>query len=73
MSGATVTITDSTNKKITVVTGSDGNFYTTSSISFPATIQVSKCPDTASMSATISTGDCNSCHNNSKQAQIHLP
>jgi hypothetical protein len=71
VSGATVTITDSNNKKVTIVTGSDGNFYTTTSIAFPATVQASKCPDTQTMSATLSKADCNSCHTSSMQ--IHLP
>jgi hypothetical protein len=71
VSGATVTITDSKGTKITMVTGSSGNFYTSSTISFPATVQVSKCPDTATMPTTITTGDCNSCHNSSMR--IHLP
>jgi hypothetical protein len=71
VAGATVTITGSNGAKITMVTGSSGNFYTGSAISFPAKIQVSKCPDTASMTATIDRGDCNNCHNSSMR--IHLP
>ena len=71
VSGATVTITDSKGTTIKLVTGSSGNFYTSSAISFPATVEVSKCPDTVSMPTTITTGDCNSCHNSSMR--IHLP
>jgi hypothetical protein len=71
ISGATVTITDSKGTKITMVTGSSGNFYATTTISFPATVQVSKCPNIATMPTTITTGDCNSCHNSSMR--IHLP
>jgi hypothetical protein len=71
VAGATVTITGSDGTKVTMVTGSSGNFYTGSSISFPAKIQVSKCPDTASMTETITTGDCNSCHN--ATMRLHLP
>jgi hypothetical protein len=71
VSGATVTVTDNSGKKTTLVTGSSGNFYTTSSIAFPATVQVSKCPDTALMPATVTTGDCNSCHDSSMR--LHLP
>ena len=71
VSGATVTITGSDNKKVTIVTANDGNFYTNSPIAFPATVQVSKCPDTAAMSATLANGDCNSCHTSSMR--IHLP
>lgn len=71
VSGATVTITGSNGTKITMVTGSSGNFYTSSAISFPATIQVSKCPDTATMPTTITLGGCNSCHDSTMR--IHLP
>jgi hypothetical protein len=71
VSGATVTVVDNSGKKTTIVTGSSGNFYTTASIAFPATVQISKCPDTASMSSTVTSGDCNSCHNSSMR--IHLP
>ncbi len=71
VSGATVTIIGSDNKKVTVVTGSDGNFYTDSPIAFPATAQISKCPDTATMSVALSAGDCNSCHGSSMR--LHLP
>jgi hypothetical protein len=69
--GATVTITGSNGTKITMVTGSSGNFYTSSTISFPATIQVSKCPDTATMPTTLTLGGCNSCHGSTMR--IHLP
>ena len=71
VSGATVTIIGSDNKKVTIVTASDGNFYTSSAIAFPATVQVSKCPDTAAMSSSITAGDCNSCHGSTMR--IHLP
>jgi hypothetical protein len=69
--GATVTLTDSKGTKIKMITGSSGNFYTSAAISFPATIEVSKCPDTVAMTDTIKAGGCNSCHNSSMR--IHLP
>jgi hypothetical protein len=73
VSGATVTITDNGGKKITMVTGSSGNFYTNSAIAFPATVVLSKCPDTQTMPTTITKGGCNSsgCHTSSMR--IHLP
>lgn len=72
VSGATVTITGNNGTKITMVTGSSGNFYTGSAITFPATVQISKCPDIATMPVTLSSGDCNSCHGSSS-AVLHLP
>jgi hypothetical protein len=71
VSGATVTITGNDNKKVTIVTGSDGNFFTNSAIAFPARVQVSKCPDTQVMVDTIANGNCNSCHD--ATMRIHLP
>jgi hypothetical protein len=71
VSGATVTITDSKGTKIKLITGNSGNFYTGSAISFPATVEVSKCPDTVAMPTTIAAGNCNSCHNSSMR--VHLP
>lgn len=73
VSGATVTVTGSDGKKVTMVTGRSGNFYSNSSISFPATVQVSKCPDTQTMPTTITKGDCNmgGCHTSAMR--IHLP
>ena len=71
VSGATVTITGSNGTKLTLVTGRTGNFYSNSAISFPATVEVSKCPDTKLMAATIPSGNCNDCHDSSMR--IHLP
>ncbi len=71
VAGATVTLTDSKGTKIKMITGSSGNFYTGSAISFPATVEVSKCPDTVAMKETITAGGCNSCHNSSMR--VHLP
>jgi hypothetical protein len=73
VSGATVTVTPASGSPIKMVTGSSGNFYSNSAITFPATVQVSKCPDTATMPMTISTADCNSCHDGTTNVRIHLP
>jgi len=69
--GATVTLTGSNGTKVTAVTGSLGNFYISSAISFPATVQVSKCLDTAIMPTPITAGGCNNCHG--ATMRIHLP
>ena len=73
VSGATVTVVDSAGKSIKMVTGSLGNFYSTTAVTFPASVTVSKCPDTVSMPVTISSGSCNGCHDGTTQARIHLP
>jgi len=71
VSGATVTVTPASGSPIKMVTGSTGNFYSNTAITFPATVQVSKCPDTATMPTTITSSDCNSCHDST--TRIHLP
>ena len=72
VSGATVTVTPASGSPIKMVTGSSGNFYSNAAITYPATVQISKCPDTASMKATLTNAaDCNSCHDST--SQIHLP
>lgn len=72
VSGATVTVTPASGSPIKIVTGSSGNFYSNAAITFPATVEVSKCPDVVTMPVTITSGDCNSCHG-STTARIHLP
>jgi hypothetical protein len=71
VSGATVTVTDNNNAVLTLVTGSTGNFYSSSAVAFPASVSVSKCPDTVAMNAQVNSGDCNSCHGST--SRIHLP
>jgi hypothetical protein len=68
--GATVTITQNNGQVLNLVTAKNGNFYTNSPISFPAKVQVSQCPDTKVMIATISNGDCNSCHNSNMPLRL---
>jgi hypothetical protein len=68
---ATVKITDSNSQVLELVTGLDGNFYTSQSLAFPVSIQIDKCPDTVSMPAQATQGGCNSCHNDGNR--IHLP
>jgi hypothetical protein len=68
--GATVTITQNNGQVLNLVTAKNGNFYTDSPISFPAKVQVSKCPETKLMIATITNGDCNSCHNSNMPLRL---
>ena len=68
---ATVTIVGADNATHTGVTCSCGNFMITEAIAFPATVWVSKCPDTAVMVGQFSYGGCNSCH--SAGDRVHLP
>ena len=71
VAGATVTVFDSTGAEITLVTGQDGNFFTTSAITLPISVSVSECPNAATMSVKAPSGSCNSCHGASMR--VHLP
>jgi hypothetical protein len=53
------------------VTCGCGNFIVRNSVAFPATLIVSKCPDTAVMVGEITYGGCNSCH--AAGNRVHLP
>jgi hypothetical protein len=72
--GATITITDSNNQTIELVTALNGNFYTTQAIAFPVLVMASSCPDAVKMNVAVAaTGRaCNSCHAGGP-SQMHLP
>ena len=53
------------------VTCGCGNFLIRDAIAFPATLFVSKCPDTMVMVGEITYGGCNSCH--AAADRVHLP
>jgi hypothetical protein len=77
MIGATITLTDSAGTKITMISQSNGNFYTSQPISYPVTVSVSGCPNNAAMTDKVqaSGAGCNqggACHGGT-QGQIHLP
>ena len=77
MVGATITLKDSAGHTITMVSQTNGNFYTSQTISFPVTVSVSGCPNNATMTDPVqsSGAGCNqggACHGGT-QGQIHLP
>lgn len=69
--GATVVVTDDEGSVHQLVTHDNGNFYTTATIAYPATVAVSRCPDTAEMLTTFEHGACNLCHHSA--FRVHLP
>lgn len=76
--GATVRITDANNQLFELVTSANGNFHSYAPVAFPATVEVSACPDTTAMPARLRSpteGRCNAvgCHAQSSRSQIHLP
>jgi hypothetical protein len=70
--GATMQITDANNQVLSLVTMSNGNFYTSTPVTLPLHIVGSECPVTTAMNAAASTGACNSCHVGATAQQMHL-
>jgi hypothetical protein len=70
--GATVTVTDARGQVVSMVTDSEGNFYTSQAVSFPITTSASACPSTKAMSEKVLTGSCNSgnCHDTKLPAYL---
>jgi hypothetical protein len=73
--GATITVTDSNNKTVQVVTHQNGNFYTFEPLAFPVLTLASQCPSAVKMNVAVaSTGrGCNTCHVGGTNMQLHLP
>jgi len=75
--GASITVTDASGTSFDMVSQRNGNFYTSTKVTFPITIAASSCPDVAHMSASVPTGNggCNKsgCHASGAQGGIHLP
>jgi len=74
-SGANITITDSNNQTMNLVTGANGNFYTTQPIAFPVLVIASACPAAVKMTLAVAASGraCNSCHIGGTNEQMHLP
>jgi hypothetical protein len=80
LSGATITVKDAAGHTIDLVSQGDGNFYTSSAVTFPATVVASECelsqtPTPMVMALTSANRGCNQsgCHTSSGQGRIHLP
>jgi hypothetical protein len=71
--GATISVTDAANKTIKVVVNSNGNFYTSDSLTFPVLVIASSCPSAKRMNGSTPNGNCNACHVGGTNDQMHLP
>jgi hypothetical protein len=75
--GATITIKDAAGFTYEMVSNQNGNFYTSSSMTFPVSVIASMCPDVHAMVGTISAanGGCNKagCHVTGAQGRVYLP
>lgn len=73
--GATIVVDDAQGNRFTMVSESNGNFYSTDPISFPVLTYVSVCPDVVPMVTDVpqASASCNSasCHNSG--FRVHLP
>jgi hypothetical protein len=81
IAGATIVAKDAANHTIQMLSGTNGNFYTTSSVQFPVTVYATECQisqTVSQMQATVlssSNGGCNAsgCHTTGSQGHVHLP
>ena len=77
LSAARIVVGDASGAVFKLATASNGNFYTSQTIVWPATVAASMCPDTTAMQASLASsaqGNCNSCHGTAGSAgKIHLP
>jgi hypothetical protein len=72
VAGATINVTDANGATVKIVTATNGNFWTTTPLSFPVSVNASLCPNTQPMSETVGgNGACNNCHN--ATFQVHVP
>ena len=74
--GVTVEITDAANTKVQVVSAlsnAPGNFYIKTPLTGSLTVRATACPANRPMKTTGNVGDCNSCHNGTTTAVIHVP
>jgi hypothetical protein len=76
LAGATVTVTDANGQQLHIVSQLNGNFYTSSPVAYPLTVNASSCPNISNMTAQVASGGgaCNQagCHSR-VSGVIHLP
>lgn len=72
VAGATINVTDANGKSVKIVSATNGNFWSTTTLAYPVKVNASLCPNTTPMSATVpSNGACNNCHNST--FRVHVP
>lgn len=75
--GATITVVDAANVSFDMVTQRNGNFYTSTRVTFPVAVAATSCPDLVHMAGQVTAGNggCNAqgCHATGGQGAIHLP
>ena len=72
VAGATINVTDANGKTVKIISATNGNFWTSTSLTFPITVNASLCPSTVPMSSAVTgNGACNNCHNST--FRVHVP
>jgi hypothetical protein len=76
VTGGSITVTDAAGKTFDMVSQTNGNFYTTTAVTFPVTVVASSCPSIQHMAGSIAAGSggCNmtGCHTAAGQGRVHL-
>ena len=75
VSGATINVTDAAGKTSKIVTATNGNFWTTGSLTFPIKVNSSLCPNTVPMNGAVDSngGGCNQSGCHVSTFRVHLP
>jgi hypothetical protein len=72
VAGATINVTDAAGKSVKIISADNGNFWTSTTLTFPIKVDASLCPSTLAMTATVAgNGACNNCHNST--LRVHVP
>ena len=72
VAGATINVTDAAGKQVKIISAQNGNFWTTTPLTFPIKVDASLCPATLPMNATVGgNGACNNCHGST--FRVHVP
>ncbi|MDB4996429.1 MAG: hypothetical protein JWM74_3861 [Myxococcaceae bacterium] len=72
VSGATIEVTDANGKVIKLATYSNGNFYTTTAVTFPLKVHATQCPANLPMVGSVAQGSCNTSGCHATGMRIHL-
>lgn len=75
LAGATIIIDDATGNRFSMVTESNGNFYSIAAITFPVLTYATLCPDVIPMVTGVpqASASCNSASCHSAGFRVHLP
>ncbi len=73
VSGATVVVVDANGKKLSLPTYDNGNFYTTTAVTFPLTVRATKCPADLHMVSAVQKGSCNASGCHTSAMRVHVP